>query len=107
MIRLVRDVLDKTLKDRNGENSGRIDGIVLELRDGQPPIVRFVAPGVTASPRMTPAGPVLASEARLGLAVGNLTVPADNITTPAPVLAPSAVSLPAITVPSLMFVVPL
>jgi len=42
MIRLIRDLLDKPLQDRNGESAGRIDGIVLELRDGHPPIVRFV-----------------------------------------------------------------
>lgn len=42
MIRLVYDVLDKQVKDRNGENAGRVDGIVIELREGRPPIVRCV-----------------------------------------------------------------
>lgn len=42
MIRLVHDVLDKQLKDRDHQNAGRIDGIMLTLRDGQPPLVRYV-----------------------------------------------------------------
>lgn len=47
MILLVRDILDKQLKDRDRENAGRIDGIVLQLRDGQPPLVRYVEVGPT------------------------------------------------------------
>jgi hypothetical protein len=39
---LVADVLDKQLMDRNGENAGRVDGIVLELREGKPPLVKCV-----------------------------------------------------------------
>lgn len=45
MIGLVHDVLDKQLTDRDGENAGRVDGIVLELRDDGPPIVRYVEVG--------------------------------------------------------------
>lgn len=36
---LVRDLLDNRVLDRNGEPLGRVDGIVLELRDGLPPRV--------------------------------------------------------------------
>lgn len=36
-MRLFADVLDQQLHDVNGQNSGRIDGIILELRDGEPP----------------------------------------------------------------------
>jgi hypothetical protein len=36
---LVRDVLDKQLVDREGMEMGRVDGIVLEIRDGGPPRV--------------------------------------------------------------------
>ena len=36
---LVRDVLDELLRDRRGRKMGRVDGIVLELRDGEPPRV--------------------------------------------------------------------
>ena len=36
---LARDVLDKQLVDREETRMGRVDGLVLELRDGQPPRV--------------------------------------------------------------------
>lgn len=45
MILLVHDILDKQLKDRNADNAGRVDGIVLALREGQPPFVRYVEVG--------------------------------------------------------------
>ena len=45
MIGLVHDVLDKQIKDRDGANAGRVDGIVLELRDDAPPLVRYIEVG--------------------------------------------------------------
>ncbi|MDB4877204.1 MAG: hypothetical protein JWM41_3650 [Gemmatimonadetes bacterium] len=39
---LIADILDEQLRDSRGENSGRIDGIVLELRDGQPPLLAYL-----------------------------------------------------------------
>jgi hypothetical protein len=42
---LVRDVLDKRVVDRNGREMGRVDGIVLECRDGSPPRVTAIAIG--------------------------------------------------------------
>lgn len=36
---LVHDFLDKQLLDRHREKMGRVDGIVLEVRDGMPPRV--------------------------------------------------------------------
>ena len=42
MIRLVHDVLDAQVKDVDGQNAGRVDGVVIELRDGAPPIVRYL-----------------------------------------------------------------
>ena len=36
---LMREVLDEMIKDCNGEGAGRVDGIVLTLRDGKPPLV--------------------------------------------------------------------
>ena len=36
---LVRDLLDARLVDRHGRNIGRVDGIVLEIRQGRPPRV--------------------------------------------------------------------
>ena len=41
-LHLVADVLDEQLRDRDGDNAGRVDGIVLLLRDGQPPLVTHV-----------------------------------------------------------------
>lgn len=42
---LIRDVLDKQLRDRNEENMGKVDGIVLELREGGPPRVAYLEVG--------------------------------------------------------------
>jgi len=42
MIHLVEDVLDKQVVDKNGRNAGRVDGIVLELRNGRPPLVKAI-----------------------------------------------------------------
>ena len=44
-IRLVRDVLDNQLIDATNQNAGKVDGIVLELRANEPPIVRYVEVG--------------------------------------------------------------
>lgn len=43
-IALVRDVLDNQLIDTTGQNAGKVDGIVLEIRDGSA-IVRFIEIG--------------------------------------------------------------
>jgi len=53
---LVRDVLDKLVVDRNGREMGRVDAIVLELRENRPPIVRAleIGPAVLAA-RLHPA----------------------------------------------------
>jgi hypothetical protein len=39
---LVAEVLDEQLKDVNDVNAGRVDGIVLELRDGKPPKLAYI-----------------------------------------------------------------
>ncbi len=39
MIRLIAEVLDKQVVDVNGDNAGRVDGMILEIRDGAPPRV--------------------------------------------------------------------
>jgi len=42
---LVRDVLDKQLLGSDDERMGKVDGIVLSLRPGQPPRVAFLETG--------------------------------------------------------------
>ena len=47
---LVHDLLDKRIVDRNGREMGRVDGIVLDIRNGAPPRVAAleVGPAVLA-----------------------------------------------------------
>jgi hypothetical protein len=42
---LIRDVLDTQVTDREETKMGRVDGLVLELRDGQPPRVVSIEMG--------------------------------------------------------------
>ena len=44
-VHLVRDVLDKQLLDVTGQNAGKVDGIVLETRPGEPMAVRYIEVG--------------------------------------------------------------
>ena len=48
---LIRDLLDKQVVDRNGREMGRVDSVVLEVRDGAPPRVSAleIGPAVLAS----------------------------------------------------------
>jgi len=48
---LVRDVLDKQIVDRNKTKIGKVDGLVAEMRDGQPPRVLFIEIGSIALAR--------------------------------------------------------
>ena len=41
-MRLVAEVLDKQLCDSKGRKSGRVDGIVIELRDDKPPRLAYL-----------------------------------------------------------------
>jgi len=45
---LVRDVLDKAVVDRNGREMGRVDGIVLEECQGEPPRLSAILIGPAA-----------------------------------------------------------
>lgn len=50
---LVRDVLDNQLVDATGKNAGKVDGIVIELRNHEPPRVTYVEVGpVTLARRL-------------------------------------------------------
>lgn len=42
---IIRDVLDNQLVDRHQRKIGRVDGIVAELRDGQPPRLAYLEVG--------------------------------------------------------------
>ena len=41
-VSLIADVLDKQIVDSKGRQAGRVDGIVLELRENKPPLVAYV-----------------------------------------------------------------
>jgi hypothetical protein len=47
-VNIVRDVLDKPVVDRNGREMGRADGILLEPRDGQAPLLAGILMGPAA-----------------------------------------------------------
>ncbi len=52
---LIRDVLDNQLIDRNQRKMGKVDGIVIELRDNQPPRLTYIETGVpTLARRLHP-----------------------------------------------------
>jgi sporulation protein YlmC with PRC-barrel domain len=42
---LIRDVLDKQVVDADETKMGRVDGVVLQLRDGEPPRVQALEMG--------------------------------------------------------------
>ena len=44
-VELVHDVLDMQLVDRDGEKMGRVDGLTLELREGEPARVAEILVG--------------------------------------------------------------
>lgn len=48
---LIRDVLDNQLVDRNRRKMGKVDGIVIELREGQPPRLAYLETGITTLAR--------------------------------------------------------
>jgi sporulation protein YlmC with PRC-barrel domain len=48
---LIRDVLDKQLMDRQGKPMGKVDGLVLELSDEEPPRVAYVEVGALTQAR--------------------------------------------------------
>jgi sporulation protein YlmC with PRC-barrel domain len=48
---VVRDVLDNQIVDRHQRPMGKVDGIVLEIRDGQPPRLAYIETGATTLAR--------------------------------------------------------
>jgi len=70
---VIRDVLDHQLIDRNQKKLGRVDGIVIELRDGQPPRLAYIEVGMpTLARRLHPRleSLVAALESKWGARVG-------------------------------------
>jgi len=52
---LIRDVLDNQIVDRNQRNMGKVDGIVMELRDREPPRLAYIEVGMpTLARRLHP-----------------------------------------------------
>lgn len=52
---IIRDVLDNQLVDRNQRNMGKVDGIVMELRDKEPPRLTYIEVGMpTLARRLHP-----------------------------------------------------
>lgn len=52
---VIRDVLDHQLVDRNNYKMGRVDGIVMEWRHGQPPRLAYIETGMpTIARRLHP-----------------------------------------------------
>ena len=50
---LVREILDKQLIDQHKKNMGKVDGLILELRDGLPPRIAYIElGGVTLARRL-------------------------------------------------------
>jgi sporulation protein YlmC with PRC-barrel domain len=83
-MQLVRDVLDKQLLDRDGRKMGKVDGIVLELREDGPPRVAFIENGlpVLMHRLMGAAGDFVAVlERRLGIRDGQpVRIPMAKVT---------------------------
>lgn len=52
---LIRDVLDNQIVDRNQRQMGKVDGIVIECKDGEPPRVAYLEVGIpTLARRLHP-----------------------------------------------------
>ena len=54
-LELARDILDKQVVDREETKMGRVDGLVLELREGKPPRIDHIEMGaVVLARRLSP-----------------------------------------------------
>ncbi len=50
-LEVVRDLLDEQVLDRNGERIGKVDGVILEIREGGPPRVAAIEIGLPTAVR--------------------------------------------------------
>ena len=89
-IHLVREVLDKQLIDVTGQNAGKVDGIVLQMRSGEPPVVSYIEVGpITLARRLNQrlATWVTRLDARLGRGRGApIRIPFARVTLDSPSL---------------------
>ncbi len=80
---LIHDLLDKEVLDRNGREMGRVDGVVIEVREGAPPRVACIeiGPAVLAFRIRPTLGRWMAGlEVALGIAEGRpLRIPFSDI----------------------------
>jgi sporulation protein YlmC with PRC-barrel domain len=80
---LVRDLLDKPVMDRDGRDMGRVDSVIVSLRDGRAPRVAAIeiGPSVLARRLWPPLGRwVAALEAAIGYeAARQVVVPVSRI----------------------------
>jgi len=53
---LIRDVLDNQIVDRNQHKMGKVDGIVIELREGKPPRLAYIEVGIPTLARRLHSG---------------------------------------------------
>lgn len=52
---VIRDVLDNQIVDRNQRKMGKVDGIVIECKDGEPPRLAYIEIGIpTLARRLHP-----------------------------------------------------
>lgn len=52
---VIRDVLDNQIVDRNQRKMGKVDGIVIEYKDGEPPRLAYLEVGIpTLAQRVHP-----------------------------------------------------
>ena len=83
-VHLVRDVLDKQLLGNDEERMGKVDGIVLSLRDGRPPRVAFLETGASVLARRVSrrlAETIEALERRWGIRQGPMRIPWERVRT--------------------------
>jgi sporulation protein YlmC with PRC-barrel domain len=81
---LVRDVLDKQLLGSDQERMGKVDGIVLSLREGQPPRVAFLETGPQVLARRVSrrlAETIERLERRWGIRQGPTRIPWEKVRT--------------------------
>jgi hypothetical protein len=50
-MKLIRDILDTDVLDRNGRAMGKVDGIAAELRPGRPPLLKAIDMGLAIKAR--------------------------------------------------------